>query len=44
MLILKRYKQRRNSETGSNDNFYPHGVIIDEREELEAITSSKPIA
>ena len=32
-------KQRRNSDTDLNDNFYPHGVIIDEWEELKVISS-----
>ena len=36
-------RQRRNSDTDSNDNFHPHGVIFDEWEELEAISSSNLI-
>jgi len=35
--------QRRNFDTDLNDNFYLHGVIINEWEELEAISSSKLI-
>jgi len=34
-------RKRRNSESDSNDNFYPHGVFINEQEELEVIWSSK---
>ncbi|KAG4090970.1 hypothetical protein H8356DRAFT_1430681 [Neocallimastix lanati (nom. inval.)] len=29
------------SDTDWNDNFYPHRIIINEWEELEAISSSK---
>ncbi|KAG4090016.1 hypothetical protein H8356DRAFT_1366497 [Neocallimastix lanati (nom. inval.)] len=36
-------RQRRNSDTDSNDNFHPHGVIFDEWEELEAFSSSNLI-
>jgi hypothetical protein len=36
-------KQRRNSNTDSNDNFYPYGVLMDEWEELGVISSSKII-
>ena len=35
--------KRRNSDIYLNDNFYTHGVIINEREELEVISSSKLI-
>ncbi|KAG4105857.1 hypothetical protein H8356DRAFT_1322371 [Neocallimastix lanati (nom. inval.)] len=36
--------QRRNSDTHSNDNYYPNGVIIDElQKKLQAISSSKLI-
>jgi len=35
--------QRRNSDTDSNDNFNSHGVIIDDWEELEAISYKKLI-
>jgi len=33
-------RQRRNSDIDSNGNFHPHGVIFDEWEGLEAISSS----
>jgi hypothetical protein len=40
----KTIKQRRNSDTDLNDIFYPHGVIIDEWVELEAISFLKFIS
>ncbi|KAG4083250.1 hypothetical protein H8356DRAFT_1382087 [Neocallimastix lanati (nom. inval.)] len=42
-VVVETMRQRRNSDTDSNDNFYPHGVIINEWEELETISSSKLI-
>jgi len=36
-------RQRRNSNTDSNDNFYSHGVTIDEWEELGTISFWKLI-
>ena len=37
---IEMIRQRRNSDTNSNDNFYPHSVII---EELKAISFLKLI-
>ncbi|KAG4089426.1 hypothetical protein H8356DRAFT_1322191 [Neocallimastix lanati (nom. inval.)] len=36
-LNVKTIKQRKNSDTASNNDFYPFEVIIDEWEEIEAI-------
>jgi len=40
---IETIRQRRYSDTDSNDNFYPHGVIINKWEELKAISTSKLI-
>jgi len=42
-VIVETIRQRRNSKTYLNDNFYLHGVIINEWEELESISFLKLI-